>query len=50
MQEITDFNLEKETTEVLNLKNKLQENIKELSKYGISLEDILKEMEAKSNE
>ncbi len=50
MQNLTEFNIERATAEILNLKNKLQENIKELSKYGISLEDILKEMEESPNE
>lgn len=50
MQELTEFNLEKITTEIRMLKDNLQKNIKELSKYGITLEDVLKEMEESLNE
>lgn len=32
------------------LKEKLQENIKELNKYGITMEDILKKLEDEPNE
>ena len=47
MQELTEFNIEKTTTEVITLKKELQKNIKELNKYGITLGDVLKELEEK---
>lgn len=50
MEKLTDFNIEKTTAEVIMLKEKLQENIKELNKYGITMEDILKKLEDEPNE
>lgn len=50
MQELTEFNLEKSTKRINELKKDLDENIKELSKYGITLDDVLKEMEDMINE
>ena len=49
MQELTDFNKEKNTKEILILKEELNKNIKELNKYGITLENVLKEMEEQTN-
>lgn len=43
-----EFNLKKETEEILQLKKELQENLKELKKYGITLEDVLEEMEERN--
>lgn len=43
-----EFNLKKETEEILQLKKELQENLKELNKYGITLEDVLEEMEERN--
>ncbi len=45
-----DFNLNEETQEVLILKEKLEKNIKELQRHGISLEEILKELGGTFNE
>ena len=42
--------LKKITDEIVELKGKLQKNIKELSKYRITLNDVLKELEEKSDE
>lgn len=50
MKELTEFNIEKTTAETKMLKEKIQRDIKELNKYGITLEDILKELEDKLNE
>lgn len=42
--------LKKETEIILKLKKELQDNIKKLNKYGITLEDILQELGGIDNE